>query len=346
MPTSNCPESALLQCNCVFFSSHLALEGSPNVIGQTVSHYRILEILGEGGMGVVYLAEDTHLARRVALKFLTSSDKHYRARFLREARAVSALSHPNIAAVFDYGETADQQPYIVMELVKGKTLSKLLREGGITLAQAVEFTAAVAEALSEAHRERVVHRDIKPSNVIVTERGSVKVLDFGLVKQLFDERSRGSDSEAQTLFAMHTRSDVIVGTPLYLSPEQASGKPVDGLSDLFSLGALLYECITGQSAFSGSSVLEIGAQVIHVNPPVPSTINRRIPAVLDRITMKALEKNPDARYQSAEEMLKDLHSVQATLADDGHPTKILSGRQTPHDRPLATGALNSITQSL
>src|SRR6266704_414602 len=149
MPTSNCPESALLQCNCVFFSSHLALEGSPNVIGQTVSHYRILEILGEGGMGVVYLAEDTHLARRVALKFLTSSDQHYRARFLREARAVSALSHPNIAAVFDYGETAEQQPYIVMELVKGKTLSKLLREGGITLAQAVEFTAAVAEALSE-----------------------------------------------------------------------------------------------------------------------------------------------------------------------------------------------------
>ncbi len=187
-----------------------------------------------------------------------------------------------------------------MELVKGKTLSKLLREGGITLAQAVEFTAAVAEALSEAHRERVVHRDIKPSNVIVTERGSVKVLDFGLVKQLFDERSRGSDSEAQTLFAMHTRSDVIVGTPLYLSPEQASGKPVDGRSDLFSLGALLYECITGQSAFSGSSVLEIGAQVIHVNPPPPSTINPAVPTDLDRIVMKALEKNIELRYQSAD----------------------------------------------
>jgi len=233
------------------------------VIGQTVSHYRILEILGEGGMGVVYLAEDTHLARRVALKFLTSSDHQYRARFLREARAVSALSHPNIAAVFDYGETADQQPYIVMELVKGKTLSKLLREGGLTLAQAVEFTAAVAEALSEAHREGIVHRDIKPSNVIVTERGKVKVLDFGLVKQLLEEPSRSSDPEARTLYAVHTRSDVIVGTPLYLSPEQASGKPVDGRSDLFSLGALLYECIAGQSAFSGSSVLEIGAQVIH-----------------------------------------------------------------------------------
>jgi len=316
------------------------------VIGQTVSHYRILEILGEGGMGVVYLAEDTHLARRVALKFLTSSDQHYRARFLREARAVSALSHPNIAAVFDYGETAEQQPYIVMELVKGKTLSKLLREGGITLAQAVEFTAAVAEALSEAHRERIVHRDIKPSNVIVTERGSVKVLDFGLVKQLFDERSRGSDSEAQTLFAMHTRSDVIVGTPLYLSPEQASGKPVDGRSDLFSLGALLYECITGQSAFSGSSVLEIGAQVIHVNPPPPSTINPAVPTDLDRIVMKALEKNIELRYQSADEMLKDLRRVLLTLSTDGVRTRMLSDRSTPHSRRLPTGALNTLTQSL
>ncbi len=212
------------------------------MIGQTVSHYRILEILGEGGMGVVYLAEDTHLARRVALKFLTSSDQHYRARFLREARAVSALSHPNIAAVFDYGETAEQQPYIVMELVKGKTLSKLLREGGITLAQAVEFTAAVAEALSEAHRERVVHRDIKPSNVIVTERGSVKVLDFGLVKQLFDERSRGSDSEAQTLFAMHTRSDVIVGTPLIFlrskpRESQSTGAAISLVSALYFTSA-------------------------------------------------------------------------------------------------------------
>ncbi len=316
------------------------------MIGQTVSHYRILEVLGEGGMGVVYLAEDTHLGRRVALKFLTSSDHDYRARFLREARAVSALSHPNIAAVFDYGETADQQPYIVMELVKGKTLSKLLREGGLTLAQAVEFTAAVAEALGEAHREGIVHRDIKPSNVIVTERGQVKVLDFGLVKQLFDERSRGSDSEARTLYAMHTRSDVIVGTPLYLSPEQASGKPVDGRSDLFSLGALLYECIAGQSAFSGSSVLEIGAQVIHVNPPPPSTINPAVPPDLDRIVMKALEKNLEARYQSAEEMLKDLRRVLSTLSTDGERTRILSDRSTPHSRRLPTGALNTLTQSL
>jgi len=242
-------------------------------------------------MGVVYLAEDTHLGRRVAIKFLTSSDRHYRARFLREARAVSALSHANIAAVFDYGEIEGQRPYIVMELVKGMTISDLLHNGGLTLVQSVEIAAAVAQALSEAHHHGIVHRDIKPSNVVVNERGHVKVLDFGLVKQLFAEQSTGADPNAQTLLSARTRSDVIVGTPLYLSPEQAAGKPVDGRSDLFSLGAMLYECITGHSAFSGSSVLEIGAQVIHVNPPPPSSINSNVPPALDRITMKALEKS-------------------------------------------------------
>jgi eukaryotic-like serine/threonine-protein kinase len=310
------------------------------LIGQTVSHYRILEKLGEGGMGIVYLAEDTHLGRRVAIKFLTSSDKHYRARFLREARAVSALSHANIAAVFDYGETEEQRPYIVMELVKGKTISELLRNGGITLAQAVEITSYVATALSEAHHHGIVHRDIKPSNVVVNERGHVKVLDFGLVKQLFAEQTTGADPDAKTLLSARTRSDVIVGTPLYLSPEQASGRAIDGRSDIFSLGALLYECITGRSAFSGESVLEIGAQVIHVTPPLPSSINSNVPPALDRITMKALEKNVEARYQTADEMLKDLRSVLSTVSKDGHQTLIIQDRDT---RP---GNWANLTQSL
>jgi tetratricopeptide (TPR) repeat protein len=316
------------------------------LIGQTVSHYRILEKLGEGGMGVVYLAEDTHLGRRVAIKFLSSADKHYRARFLREARAVSALSHANIAAVFDYGETVDQQPYIVMELVKGKTISELLRAGGFTLAQVVEVTASIAQALAEAHHQGIVHRDIKPSNVILTDRGQVKVLDFGLVKYLNPEQSGTADPEAQTLFATHTRSDVIVGTPLYLSPEQASGKQVDGRTDLFSLGALLYECITGQPAFSGSSVMEIGAQVIHVNPQAPSTINHDVSAELDRITLKALEKTVESRYQSAEEMLRDLRAVLPTLTGDGRPTMMLSSRVTPANTPAPTGAFGTLTQTL
>src|SRR5215208_5722864 len=155
------------------------------MIGQTVSHYRILEKLGEGGMGAVYLAEYLHLARRVAIKFLTSTDHHYRARFIREARAVSALNHPNIAMVHDYGETTTGQPFIVMEFVKGKSLSELLDEG-LTLQRSVEIVSAIADALGEAHEQGIVHRDIKPTNVLISERGNVKVLDFGLVKHLFD----------------------------------------------------------------------------------------------------------------------------------------------------------------
>jgi len=296
-------------------------------------------------MGIVYLAEDTHLGRRVAIKFLTSSDKHYRARFLREARAVSTLSHANIATVFDYGETPEQRPYIVMELVNGKTISELLRTGGLTLAQAVEIASSIALALGEAHHHGIVHRDIKPSNVVLNDRGQVKVLDFGLVKHLFGEPSTGADPDAQTLLSARTRSDVIVGTPLYLSPEQASGKQIDGRSDLFSLGALLYECITGRSAFSGDSVLEIGAQVIHVNPPAPSSINSSVTPALDRITMKALEKKVDARYQSAEEMYKDLRNVLPAVSRDGHITLVQESRGTPASHHIPTGALATLTQT-
>ncbi|HEY3579223.1 MAG TPA: serine/threonine-protein kinase, partial [Pyrinomonadaceae bacterium] len=183
------------------------------MIGQTVSHYRILEKLGEGGMGVVYLAEDQHLARRVAIKFLTSTDHHYRARFIREARAVSALTHQNIAIVHDYGETTSGQPFLVMEFVKGKSLSELLEEG-LTLRRSVEIVSSIAEALAEAHHHGIVHRDIKPSNILVNERGQVKVLDFGLVKHLFDPPSSEVDLDAQTIYSTQTRSDVIVGTPL------------------------------------------------------------------------------------------------------------------------------------
>src|SRR6476620_8881362 len=275
------------------------------MIGQTVSHYRIVDKLGEGGMGVVYLAEDKHLGRRVAVKFLGSTDHHYRARFIREARAVSNLNHPNIATLHDYGETDEGRPFIVMEYVKGQRLSDLL-ESGITLRRAVEVVASIAEALAEAHEQGIVHRDIKPSNVIVNDRGQVKVLDFGLVKHLFEEPKSGVDLDADTIYSTQTRSDVIVGTPLYLSPEQATGKQIDGRSDLFALGALLYECLTGQSAFSGGSVIEIGAQIIHVTPPPPSHFNAQVTPALDRITMKALQKKVEDRYQSADDMLQEL----------------------------------------
>ncbi len=297
------------------------------MIGQTVSHYRILEKLGEGGMGAVYLAEDLHLARRVAIKFLTSTDHHYRARFIREARAVSALSHPNIAMVHDYGETTTDQPFIVMEYVKGKSLSDLL-DDGLTLRRSVEIVSSIAEALGEAHEQGIVHRDVKPSNVIVNERGQVKVLDFGLVKHLGEPPASGVDLDARTMYATQTRSDVIVGTPLYLSPEQATGKEIDGRSDLFALGALLYECLTGQSAFSGGSVLEIGAQIIHVTPDPPSKLNPAVTPSLDRVTMKALEKKVEARYQTAGELLKDLKTASETLSGNGVPVLSRSNKST------------------
>ena len=292
-------------------------------------------------MGTVYLAEDTHLGRRVAIKFLSSLDPHYRARFLREARTVSALSHPNIAAVYDYGETEDAQPYIVMELVKGVTLGELLEDERLPLVRSVQIVAEIAEALSEAHEHGVVHRDVKPSNVVINERGQVKVLDFGLVKQI--EESDDADPNAPTMGFERTQSDVIVGTPLYLSPEQATGKAVDGRSDLFALGAILYECITGHSAFSGSSVIEIGAQVIHVTPALPSKANPRVPPELDRITMKALHKKPDSRYQSAGDMLADLRAVSPALAAAGDQA---SGPQsiTPATA-VPTSALTTLTQT-
>jgi eukaryotic-like serine/threonine-protein kinase len=315
------------------------------VIGQTISHYRIVEKLGEGGMGVVYTAEDTHLARRVAVKFLSSLDPQYRARFLREARAVSALSHPNIAAVYDYGETEQGQPFIVMELVKGPTLDQLLEEESLSLARSVQIVAAIAEALGEAHHQGIVHRDVKPSNVVITERGQVKVLDFGLVKHLAESLSVNVDSNLSTQFSGHTRSGVIVGTPLYLSPEQATGKPVDGRSDLFALGAILYECITGQHAFSGASVIEIGAQVIHVNPLPPSKLNRRVPRELDRIAMKALEKKVELRYQSAEEMLGDLRSILPTLSADGQQTSRITPAVTSPSRVIRASALTTLAES-
>jgi serine/threonine protein kinase/Flp pilus assembly protein TadD len=316
------------------------------MIGRTISHYRIIEHLGEGAMGVVYVAEDVTLGRRVAIKFLSSTAVEYRARFLREARAVSALTHPNIATVFDYGETAEGQPYIVMELILGQALSQKLLEGSLPLLEAVRVVSSIAEALGEAHHQGVVHRDIKPSNVVITERGQVKVLDFGLVKQIFEQEGIEAETNQATLPATRTRSDVIVGTPLYLSPEQATGKQVDGRSDLFALGAVLYECITGQSAFAGSSVLEIGAQVIYVTPPAPSKLNDRVPPELDRITMKAMEKKVESRYQSAHELIEDLNALLPRLETDGFRKAGRSTKSLAPQRTHSASALTTLTENL
>lgn len=312
------------------------------MIGQTVSHYRIIEKLGAGAMGVVYLAEDTHLERHVAIKFLTADGDHrYRGRFLREARAVSGLSHPHIAVVHDYGETPTGQPFIVMEYVKGETLNDLMQKSALTITQSVQIIEAVAEALGAAHKQGIVHRDIKPSNVLVNKDGEVKVVDFGLAKQLHDGQPPQSNPDANTLFT-RTASNIIVGTPLYLSPEQAMGVDVDARSDLFAIGALLYECLAGRPAFSGGSLMEIGAQIIHFDPPPPSSINNRVPAELDRVTLKALQKKRESRYQSADELVADLRATRLELADDdSHRTQRLVT-----SKPSGSSAFKSFSDSL
>ena len=275
-------------------------------------------------MGVVYLAEDTLLGRRVAIKTIHSragaEDRHFRARFLREARAVSALSHPHIATIYDYGETEDGEPYIVMELIKGATLGELMLTEKLNISRAIEIIKQVGEALAEAHRQGIIHRDIKPTNVVINERGHVKVLDFGLAKQVALEAADITDPERQTLMVAHTREGLIVGTPMYLSPEQALGNEVDARSDLFSLGSLLYECIAGKPAFFGKSAADICAKVMRDDPPPPSTLNPAVPKELDRIALKSLAKKPEARYQTADEMIAELQSVQGNLFSDASNT--------------------------
>ena len=297
------------------------------MIGKVVSHYRVLERLGKGGMGEVYLAEDTNLGRRVAIKFptLTTNERDFRARFLREARSISELSNPHIATLYDYGETSEGHPFLVMEYVQGRTLARMMRKGQLTLPLALQIIEDVASALTDAHARGIVHRDIKPQNIMVNDRGQVKVLDFGLAKQLNEDPITVSEPEAQTLLAMNTRSGALVGTPAYLSPEQAVGGSVDARSDLFALGGVFYECITGQPAFPGTSLIEIAANVIHVEPPLPSTVNPKLPPELDSIVLKALAKNPEKRYQSADELISDVRSVRSSLDDDLSITLIQPG---------------------
>ena len=314
------------------------------MIGQIVSHYRIIDRLGEGGMGEVYLAEDTNLGRRVAIKFptLTSHEHDYRGRFLREARAISELSSPNIATLFDYGETSDGHPFLVMEFVRGQTLSEMLRKGELTLPRVLQIIEDVAAALSEPHARGIVHRDIKPSNSMVNERGQVKVLDFGLAKQLNEDQIHLSEPEAQTLLAVRTRSGVVLGTPAYLSPEQAMGTDVDARSDVFALGGVLYECVTGQPAFPGGSVIEIAAKVIHVEPVPPSKVSPSVPPKLDAVILKALAKKPEQRYQSTDELVIDLRAVRDLLQEDSGQTLIKPRSVTSQPRSRTLTNLSQI----
>ncbi|MBX3277997.1 MAG: protein kinase [Acidobacteria bacterium] len=284
----------------------------------TVSHYRIVEKLGEGGMGEVYLAEDMLLERRVAIKFpQLSNDRDERARFLREARLASSLNHPNIATIHDFGETGDGQPFLVMELVEGESLGRVLAGGMLPVERSVRIALEVASALEEAHRRGIVHRDIKPSNIALSARGAVKVLDFGLAKRIRPPGA-GNPADSPTRPRANadpaaTRPGVAVGTPLYMSPEQVRGEEIDARSDLFSLGVLLHECLSGAPPFEGDNFTEISAKILQSDPPPPSQRNPRVPPLLDQITARALAKQAADRYASAEELRADLETALTAL---------------------------------
>ena len=283
---------------------------SETTVGRMIGPYRIESQLGTGGMAEVYLAEDTKLDRKVAIKFLPAdfeTDELAKKRLIREAKAAAKLDHPNICAIHEIAED-DGRSFIVMQYVEGETLADKLERHAFGIREAGEVALQVADALAEAHSHGIIHRDIKPQNVMITPRGQVKVLDFGLVK-LFEVEERpliGAQAEMPL-----SVPGLIVGTASYMSPEQARGLPVDARADLFSLGVMLYECVTGKRPFAGTTGMEIRAEVIHLHPLPPSRVNPAVPAFWDMVIMKALAKKPEARYQSAAELLTALRRLRA-----------------------------------
>jgi serine/threonine-protein kinase len=273
------------------------------MVGKTILHYRISKEIGKGGMGVVYKAEDTKLHRTVAIKALSADlvgDEKARTRFLREARAASAIDHPNICTVYEVNEVEDVL-FFVMQYIDGKTLKKFVGGRALPLDQALEFSLEIVDALAEAHRRNVIHRDIKSSNIMLNERNQLKILDFGLAKLIKPSGSTDSGHTAE-LTALGTP----FGTASYMSPEQARGEPADARSDIFSLGIVMYEMITGRLPFKGKTSVDVMHSVMHDEP---APLGDSVPARLQQIVSKALAKNAGARYQSTEVLLEDMRSL-------------------------------------
>ncbi len=284
--------------------------------GSNIAHYRVVSRLGEGGMGAVYLADDTRLGRRVALKVLPANlaaDPERMHRFVQEAKLASALTHPNVAYIYEIGEDHGLR-FLAMEYVEGEPLSVRLARGPLALSALLSVGIQVADALDDAHSKGIVHRDIKPSNLMLTPRGHVKVLDFGLAKlEANNNRNENQVQETQLM----TSAGVVMGTVAYMSPEQALGRDVDHRTDLFSLGVVLYEMATGRLPFAGATPSETMARILGSQPEAIARFNYNLPEGLDRVVRKCLEKDRERRYQSARELLVDLKNLERDCAGAG-----------------------------
>jgi Tol biopolymer transport system component/predicted Ser/Thr protein kinase len=300
------------------------------MIGRTLDHYRIEAKLGEGGMGIVYKARDTHLNRLVAIKVLPPArvaDANRRERFVREARAASALNHPGIVTVHDI-RSLDDVEFIVMEYVEGRTLDELIPAGGMPPGQALKLAVQIADALARAHGAGVLHRDIKPSNVMLTAEGRVKVLDFGLAKLAEPVES---SPDAPTMTRPLTEEGVVVGTAAYMSPEQAEGRSLDARSDVFSFGALLYETLTGARPFAADSWLATLTKVLKEDPTPPGQL-ARIPIDLEKTVLRCLRKDPARRYQTMADLKVALEDLEGESASGHGPVAVEAGVPSPRRR--------------